>query len=92
MQVVAQEDIDVFQQEHAPDDAMLQELCNPEQDWTAVVGLLPQQWRAKARSLGAVRRQLRGFDSIDTLFRVLLSTWLKAARYERPQLERKRPA
>lgn len=51
---------------------MLENLCDAQQDWSAMAALLPPQWRAKARELGAVRRQLRGFDSIDTLLRVLL--------------------
>jgi hypothetical protein len=34
--------------------------------------MLPAQWEAKAVELGAVRRQLRGFDSVASLLRVLL--------------------
>jgi Transposase DDE domain len=41
-------------------------------DWDVVVGMLPAQWQAKAFELGAVRRQLRGFDSVESLLRVLL--------------------
>jgi len=72
MQTVAQEASGVCQQEQAFSDSILQELSEVRQDWPVVAGLLPGQWRTKARELGAVRRQLRGFDSIDTLLRVLL--------------------
>ena len=41
------------------------------QDWDVVTAMLPAHWQAKAVELGAVRR-LRGFDSVQTLLRVLL--------------------
>ena len=41
------------------------------QDWDVVTAMLPAHWQAKAVELGAVRR-LRGFDSVETLLRVLL--------------------
>jgi len=42
-----------------------------DEDWGIVMGMLPIGWEAKAGELGAVRR-LRGFDSVQTLLRVLL--------------------
>jgi len=60
-------------EEHASQETILQELCDAGQDWSAVAGLLPQHWRAKAREFGAVRRQLRGFASIDALLRARIA-------------------
>jgi hypothetical protein len=42
-----------------------------DEDWGIVMRMLPSGWEAKATELGAVRR-LRGFDSVQTLLRVLL--------------------
>jgi len=64
MQEAAQGPLGIYDEEQAPQKGMLQELCDA-QDWLAVAGLLPQHWRAKAREFGAVRRQLRGFASIE---------------------------
>ena len=47
------------------------EVASIGQDWDVVMAMLPAQWQAKAVELGAVRR-LRGFDSVETLLRVLL--------------------
>ena len=47
------------------------ELASIEQDWDVLIQMLPPNWEAKARELGAVRR-LRGFDSVGSLLRVLL--------------------
>jgi hypothetical protein len=41
-------------------------------DWPVVVSMLPPGWQDKAVELGAVRRQLRGFNDVGTLLRVLL--------------------
>ena len=48
------------------------ELASIGQDWQVVTQMLPAQWQAMATELGAVRRQLRGFGSVDSLLRVLL--------------------
>ena len=40
--------------------------------WDVVTAMFPAQWQAKAVELGAVRRRLRGFDSVEALLRVLL--------------------
>ena len=48
------------------------ELASIGQDWDVVMHMLPAHWEAKAAELGAVRRQLRGFDSVASLLRVLL--------------------
>lgn len=48
------------------------ELASIEKDWGVVIAMLPAQWENKAVELGAVRRQLRGFDSVASLLRVLL--------------------
>lgn len=48
------------------------ELASIGQDWDVVMRMLPAQWEAKAVELGAVQRQLRGFDSVASLLRVLL--------------------
>ena len=53
-------------------DLAVGELSSIGQDWEVVMQMLPDQWEAKARELGAVRRQLRGFDSVGSLLRVLL--------------------
>jgi transposase len=47
------------------------ELSSIGQDWQVVTQMLPVHWQAKAIELGAVRR-LRGFDSVQSLLRVLL--------------------
>ena len=47
------------------------EVAGIEQDWAVVTAMLPAQWQTKAVELGALRR-LRGFDSVETLLRVLL--------------------
>jgi hypothetical protein len=52
-------------------DPVADELASIEGDWDVVVQMLPAQWQAKAVELGAVRR-LRGFDSVESLLRVLL--------------------
>lgn len=41
-------------------------------DWSVVTSLLPAHWEAKAQELGAVKRQLRGFEDISSMLRVLL--------------------
>ncbi|MBX3638136.1 MAG: IS4 family transposase [Rubrivivax sp.] len=41
-------------------------------DWEVVAAMLPVGWQAKAVELGAVRRQLRGFEDVASLLRVLL--------------------
>ena len=43
-----------------------------DEDWEVVRRVLPALWEAKAQELGAVRRQLRGFEDVATLLRVLL--------------------
>ena len=53
-------------------DLAVGELSSIGQDWDVVMQMLPAQWEAKARELGAVRRQLRGFDSVSSMLRVLL--------------------
>lgn len=53
-------------------DLAVGELSSIGQDWDVVIQMLPAQWEAKARELGAVRRQLRGFDGVGSLLRVLL--------------------
>ena len=55
-----------------PDGLATDELAGIGQDWQVVTQMLPAQWEAKAAELGAVRRQLRGFDSVGSLLRVLL--------------------
>ena len=47
------------------------EVAGIEQDWAVVTAMLLAQWQTKAVELGALRR-LRGFDSVETLLRVLL--------------------
>jgi len=47
------------------------EVASIEQDWDVVTAMLPAQWQTKAVELGALRR-LRGFDSVETMLRVLL--------------------
>lgn len=47
------------------------EVASIGQDWDVVTAMLPARWQAKAVELGAVRR-LRGFDSVESLLRVLL--------------------
>lgn len=42
------------------------------EDWDVVMRTLPAQWQAKAMELGAVRRQLRSFDDVASVLRVLL--------------------
>ena len=42
------------------------------EDWDVVMRTLPAQWQAKAVELGAVRRQLRSFDDVASVLRVLL--------------------
>jgi hypothetical protein len=64
-----QEQPEQSRQSRALQQAMLQELYNAEQDWDTVAGLC---CRSTGAELGAIQRQLRGFDSIDTLLRVLL--------------------
>lgn len=54
------------------DDVATGELASIGQDWQVVTQMLPAQWETKATELGAVRRQLRGFDSVGSLLRVLL--------------------
>lgn len=54
------------------DEPVAGELASIGQDWEAVMQMLPAQWEAKARELGAVRRQLRGFTSVASMLRVLL--------------------
>jgi len=41
-------------------------------DWGVLTSLLPAHWEAKALELGAVKRQLRGFEDISSMLRVLL--------------------
>jgi hypothetical protein len=41
------------------------------EDWQALLGLFPDGWEELGRSTGAVAR-LRGFDSLNDLFRTLL--------------------
>jgi hypothetical protein len=41
-------------------------------DWDVVADMLPKDWQTKASELGAVRRQLREFDSVESMLRVLL--------------------
>lgn len=41
-------------------------------DWRVVVSMLPRGWQAKAVELGAIRRQLRGFEDEGALLRVLM--------------------
>ena len=43
-----------------------------DRDWEVVKRMLPPGWEGKAAELGAVRRQLRGFEDLDALLRVLL--------------------
>lgn len=42
-----------------------------EENWQAIVGLLPSDWQERAEACGAVKR-LRGFDSASSLLRTLL--------------------
>ena len=44
------------------------ELASIGQDWQVVTQMLPAQWQAMATELRAVRRQLRGFGSVDPIF------------------------
>lgn len=48
------------------------EIASIGRDWAVVTDMLPADWQAKALELGAVRRQLRGFDSVESMLRVLL--------------------
>ena len=48
------------------------ELASLDQDWEAVMQMLPAQWQAKAVELGAVRRRLRSFSDVASVLRVLL--------------------
>lgn len=48
------------------------ELARLGEDWPIVAGMLPRDWQAKALELGAVKRQLRGFEDVSALLRVLL--------------------
>ncbi len=61
-----------FEFESEPvDDDVTDYLNTIDQDWNEIVNALPRAWEAKAMELGAVRR-LRGFDSVQSLFRVLM--------------------
>jgi GNAT superfamily N-acetyltransferase len=42
------------------------------EDWEAVMQMLPAHWQDKALELGAVRRQLRHFSDVSCVLRVLL--------------------
>jgi hypothetical protein len=48
------------------------ELAGFGDDWGVVTGMLPRGWEGKALELGAVRRELRGFENVSSLLRVLL--------------------
>lgn len=50
----------------------IEELVGLGDDWRVVTGMLPAQWEAKAVELGAVKRQLRGFEDVASMLRVLL--------------------
>jgi hypothetical protein len=50
----------------------IEQLVGLGDDWGVVTSMLPAQWEAKAVELGAVRRQLRGFESVSSMLRVLL--------------------
>ena len=47
------------------------ELATVQEDWALVLSMLPTGWAEKAYELGAVKRQLRGFDGIGSMLRVL---------------------
>jgi hypothetical protein len=53
-------------------DLQAQDWAGLDGDWGVVKRLLPEQWEAKAAELGAVRRQLRGFEDVSSMLRVLL--------------------
>lgn len=55
-----------------PQDLTAGELAGFDGDWGVVKSMLPTGWEAKAVELGAVRRQLRGFEDVASLLRVLL--------------------
>lgn len=42
------------------------------EDWGVVARMLPDGWQDKAVELGAIKRQLRGFEDVSSLLRVLL--------------------
>src|SRR5450755_668920 len=46
-------------------------MATVDEDWRVLTGLLPLEWRALAKTTGAVRR-LRGFESLDAVLRTLL--------------------
>ncbi len=48
------------------------ELSGLGDDWRVVTSMLPARWEAKAVELGAVKRQLRGFEDVSSMLRVLL--------------------
>lgn len=48
------------------------ELTDIGNDWEVIRHVLPAHWESKARELGAVRRQLRGFEDVASVLRVLL--------------------
>ncbi len=48
------------------------ELSGLGDDWHVVTSMLPARWEAKAVELGAVKRQLRGFEDVSSMLRVLL--------------------
>lgn len=50
----------------------VQQLAAFGDDWEVVRRMLPKQWESKAAELGAVRRQLRGFEDVASMLRVLL--------------------
>lgn len=49
-----------------------QELAAFGSDWEVIRAMLPPSWESKALELGAVRRQLRGFEDVSSMLRVLL--------------------
>lgn len=50
----------------------IEQLVGLGDDWGVVTSVMPAQWQAKAAELGAVRRQLRGFEDVSSMLRVLL--------------------
>jgi len=50
---------------------ILGDVESSQEDWATIVGLLPDEWREKAKELGALKR-LRNFRDCDTLLRTLL--------------------
>ncbi len=64
--------VDMAKAEMGSADADGPELASIGSDWGLVTSLLPAHWQDKAVELGAVRRQLRGFDGVETLLRVLM--------------------